>query len=169
MSRTYDSKHRKAEIIFLKNLHLGPLQNGEISEMREAPMLLGDNGLYLLVTRVIRLWSKWSWPACTTRFYCLIYCNPFWVSWSRIHMYSPWLTCSIRTDVAKRSYDCPCWWPVVVVLLSINNFSLCLLNSNKTIPHICWSLCSKPLFEEAVLFTWIYRQIIDGSISILGG
>ena len=36
------------------------IQDGEISEARKAPTVPGDNGLYLLVTRVMRLQSRWQ-------------------------------------------------------------------------------------------------------------
>ena len=33
------------------------IQNGEVAEARKALVMVGDNGLYLLMTRVMRLWS----------------------------------------------------------------------------------------------------------------
>ena len=56
------------------------IQNGEASEMREALVMAGDDGIYLLMTYVVTLWSTRPWPTYTENCYCLIYCNPFAMS-----------------------------------------------------------------------------------------
>ena len=59
----------------LKNLQHRSIQNGEVSEAREAPAMVGDNGFYLLMTSVLR--SMGPGPMCTTNCYCPVQCNPF--------------------------------------------------------------------------------------------
>ena len=76
---TKESRYPMCKILNLDK-H-GPLQDREISEVSEAPLLPGDNGLYLLMARMTRLWS-------------------------RPHLCSSWLTCSMRSNVAKESHVC---------------------------------------------------------------
>ena len=40
------------------------MQNGEVSEAREAPAMVGDNGFNLSI-RVVRSWSMGLGPMCT--------------------------------------------------------------------------------------------------------
>ena len=112
----------------LENLQRGLLQDGEIFEVREAPSVLCNNDLYLLVTRLMRPWFRWT---------CLIYCD-FQVSWMIAQLRGRQLHCSMRSDWAKEVVIVLCWWACVVVLLS-NNFSPCLLSSRKRSPKYHWS------------------------------
>ena len=88
-------------------------------------------------------------PMCTENCYCPIYCNPFAMSWFGAHLCSPWLTCSMsKSNGAKESCDVLCWCSCVVVLLSFNNLSLCLLSSSKKSPEQCWSSYSNDIFHS---------------------
>ena len=109
--------------------------------MREALAMVGDNGLYLPMTRVVRLWSMEPGPTRITNCYCPIYCNPFVMSWSGTHLCRHRWTCSkCMSDGAKESCACSLLMSLcVVVLLSFNNFSPCLLSSSKSFPRHRWS------------------------------
>ena len=91
--------------------------------------MLGVDNLYLSVTRVKRPWSRCSCPTCMSHCYCLIYHNPFRVLWLKVNFFILWLACSMRSDEAwkvmwlKKVVFILCWWGLVVVLLSANNFS----------------------------------------------
>ena len=105
------------------------LKRGKHLQWRE---IMG--GLYLSMTRVLRLWSVGPSPTCTANCYCLIYCNPFVMSWSGARLFIPWLTCSIRSGGAKESCNCSLW------------MSLCLYDcSSTTFPYVSWVLAWKVL------------------------
>ena len=111
----YDNETRRPKVVcqhsFPDMLLGGILKRsiGKVSEMGEAPAMVGDNGLYLLMTRVLRSWSMGPGPTCTTNCCCPIYCNSFAMSWSGAHLCIPWLTCTIRSDGTKESCDCSLW------------------------------------------------------------
>ena len=48
----FEKKPQWTEILSLKELKQGPIQDGEVSEARDAPSVWRDNALGLLVTRV---------------------------------------------------------------------------------------------------------------------
>ena len=58
------------------------------------------------MTRVTRLSSKWSWPTCSAHCHCLICFTLFWVSSSRLNLYSPWFTCWMRNDAPSTTSPC---------------------------------------------------------------
>ena len=66
----------KSDRFFFEDLQHTSMQNGDIFEAMEAPALAVDNGLYLLITRVVKLWSTRSRPVCTEKYFFSIYCNP---------------------------------------------------------------------------------------------
>ena len=70
-------------VIFVFKISIDRLiQNGEISKVRETPSMMGDNGLYLLMIRVMISWCIGPGPTCTKGCLCLIYRNYFAMSWS---------------------------------------------------------------------------------------
>ena len=72
-----------------------------------------------------------------TRIYVsvIVFLFAYMLSWSRILFCSPWLACS--SDGSKESWMVLCWWSFVVIL-SFNNFVLCLLISSKKISKHHW-------------------------------
>ena len=102
---------------------------------KEAPSMRGDNSLYLLMTTIRKLRSKWSWPTSTAHCYCLIFCNPFQAPWSRpIHWLVAWEEVMELKEVVIILHS-----RVGIFLLSFNNFSLCLLSSSKKGHKHSWS------------------------------
>ena len=85
---------------------IGWFLNGEVSRAREELAMIGDNGVYLSMTRVVRS-CPWGQDLFASKLLCLIYCNPFAMYWLGAHLCSPWLTFSMnKSDVAKESCDC---------------------------------------------------------------
>ena len=70
---------KKEEEKRLKNLIIGTCKI----------LIGGDNGLYKSIPSVIRLWAITSGSNCMTNCYCLIYCNPFVMSWLEAHLCIP--------------------------------------------------------------------------------
>ena len=66
-----------------------------------------------------------------------------------------------RVTELKKFVIVLCWWVVVVILFSFNNFSLYLLSSNKNNPKQRWSLYSIILVSEhreyAYLSPWTWN------------
>ena len=83
----------------------------------EAPAMARDNFLYLMMTRVERLWSTRLGRTCMTKSSCFIYCNLFAMTWLGSHLCSPWLACSmIGVQGLKKIAIALCWWACAVVL-----------------------------------------------------
>ena len=74
------------------------------------------------------------------------YRNPFAMCWLQSHLCSAWLTCCMCGMMGlKKAVIVLRWWARVVVLLSVNNFSWCLVSSSKKSPKYCWSSYSTTL------------------------
>ena len=80
----------KLKLLPLKDLNNGPIQDGEISKVREAPMVLGDNGLYLLMSRLMDSLSRRSGPTYTMNYDYPIYFSPVRVAESSFHLCNYW-------------------------------------------------------------------------------
>ena len=110
-----------------------------------------DNGLYLRIATVPRLWSTRPGSTCTRNCYLSIYHDPFAMfRWEPTWVAFDPLVAWLGMMGLKKVMIVLCWW-VVVAFLSFNHFFLCLLSSFKNSPKHRSSpyIWAKALIEEA--------------------
>ena len=100
----------------------------------------GDNDLYLSMTKVVRSWSIGPGQHARKIAIAQSIVTPLLCPGREtIYIAFDWLVAWISMMGLKNVVIVLCWWAYVVILLSFNNFSMCLLSSSKKCPKHRWS------------------------------
>ena len=117
--------------------------------------MAGDNGIYFSMVGEVMVHEAEAFlqdKLLTWSFITPLQCP----CWDSICVALECLVAWVAVMGLKNAVILLCWWACVVVLLSINNFSLCMLSSCKKSPRCHWSSCSITL--RGGLKPWLKRQ-----------